>query len=541
MIRFSNISLVILFIFTLCFPAQAEEPNASTKQEQEQVVAGGNEPFTLNLNKTNQRTGEANSFQIVAEGNNNRPKYYLRTATELTLILGLTAAIYYSPEGRKRNENDWEYPFNRDTLKKKLFSLDTVRFDNNAADINLGHTGAGAYYYLIARGNGLNPLESFLCTFTASSLWETLGEIREVYSINDQIVTTMGGVVFGEVFHQLADYLRYGPKRSYWRNILSAVIDPGSAFNNWWNDFSRGPTVSRNLRPFSGKKARFDFYGGGEKIQEIQESVSGATFGIDTEIQKIPFFDQTGQVQNIYKDTVSTSVQIQYWGGKKKNPNDLLFRAKAVFGAYHLKDIRFDEKEGKVGYSFMIGPSSALDFRVINRPTGGGWISSFELLGPSLEAVFYEGGWKFRLGADLFGDFAMIQSQALREFRRKYGSEGLAGIQSKEGDKFYYYGMGISESLKFSAETGPLEISCFLKRGDFRDIRGRDLVEEKITRRIKLRDTLTEMEIKATYHWSESLALETYINRTRWASKADGLYFTERELHYGVRMRISFN
>lgn len=150
-----------------------------------------------------------------------KEKHYLRAALELTTVLGLTAGLYYSPEGRKRNENDWEYPFTWETFRKKLFFDDTVRFDNNAADINLGHAGAGAAYYLIARSNGLNAAESFGYTFAASSLWETLGEIREVYSINDQIVTTWGGLVYGETLHQISSYLRNGSIRSPLRNFFS--------------------------------------------------------------------------------------------------------------------------------------------------------------------------------------------------------------------------------------------------------------------------------------------------------------------------------
>ncbi|MEW6188298.1 MAG: DUF3943 domain-containing protein [Thermodesulfobacteriota bacterium] len=541
MIRFSNIALVFFILFILQVPSRAEEQNASSKQEQEHILRGENDTSALHPNKTDQRPGEGTPFQFPPEGITAQPKYYLRAATELVLALGVTAAIYYSPEGRKRNENDWQYPFNRETLKKKLFSLDTVRFDNNAADINLGHAAAGTGYYLLARGNGLNALESFIGTFAASSLWETLGEIREVYSINDQMVTTMGGVVFGEVLYQIGEYLRYGPVRSPWRNFLAAVFDPGTALNNWLNDFSPRRSGTKALPYHQGKKARFDIYAGGEQIKEVLESKGVVTFGLETEIQKNAFFDQPGQSRGLYKDTVLTLVQVQYWGGKKKNPDDLMLRTKAVFGAYHLKDIRDEAGVEKNGYSLMIGPSSALDFKVINRPQGGGWISNFELLGPSLEAVFYKGGWKFRVGADLFGDFAMIQSQALRQFRRKYGAEGLAGVQSKEGDKFYYYGVGLSESLRFSAAYGPLEVGGFLQRSDFKDLRGRDLVEEKITRRLTLRDTLTEMELKAAYRLRQDLTLETYVNRTRWASKAEGLYFSEREIHYGMRLRFSFN
>jgi len=468
-------------------------------------------------------------------------KHHLRTVLELTAVLGLTAALYYSPEGRKRNENDWEYPFTWDTFRKKVFFDDTVRFDNNAADINLGHVGAGTAYYLIARSNGLNAAESFAYTFGASSLWEILGEIREVYSINDQVVTSVGGLVFGETLYQLGRYLRFGPKRSPLRNFLASVLDPATAFNGWLNGFSSFGERDKQGRAGGIRQGRFELYGATVFLEEAKESVGAAAVGLETEVRKIPRWERPGEARTFYSDTVLTATRIEYSGNRKKNPNDFLLRAKTIFGGFRLKDLSVGESGEGAGYDFLIGPASALHMQVVNRPDGGGWIADFQVIGPALEAAFFYEGWRFRLSADLYGDFAMIQSKALKEFKRIYGSEGLAGIQQKEGDRYYYYGLGLSESLGLSAAYGPVEIGAWLRRSDFRDIRGRDLLEEKITRRPNLWDTQIEMELRAVLTLDEEWALEAYLNRARRACRADDIRFSEREISYGLRLRFFFS
>jgi len=477
---------------------------------------------------------------IFTEENQNQ-KYYLRAGIEIAVGLGLTTALYYTPEGRKRNEGDWMYPSNfLSTLKKKLSTSDALRFDDNSAPVNNGHVGAGAAYYLVARGNGLSVMESFLYTFAASAVWETFCEYREVISLNDQIVTSISGPALGEVFYQLGDYLRSGPKRSPLRNALANVFDPATSFNNWLNDLT--PRHRRNPSEFgfeSARKAKFEIFAGINKNRSAPGSVPGMTVGINTEINKIPFLDSPGQVKAIYPDTVFTKALIEYSRSKEKGMDDFLLETKAVLAAYYQKKIELDEEGEPKGYRFFVGPSSALEFRNKNRPNADDWLHTFHLLGPSMDLVIYHKGWRVYAGIDLYGDFAAVHSYALDDYKKMNGTAGLPGVQRRTDG--YYYGLGLSESLILSAAYGRFEMGSRLRRLDFINFNGRDQYEKQITKCLRLSDSLTEAEFWMAAKITKTTSVEAYLKRSGRVSEADSAKHTGYETHYGVRLRYTFN
>ena len=104
--------------------------------------------------------------------------------------------------------------FNRFVLKKDyaMISFDSMYknltnkwvWDQDEFSVNhIGHPYQGSFYYTAARSNGLNPWWSFLNTVAGSVTWELFCE-TETPSMNDLIVTTMGGFSLGEMLHRLS-------------------------------------------------------------------------------------------------------------------------------------------------------------------------------------------------------------------------------------------------------------------------------------------------------------------------------------------------
>src|SRR6185436_7240239 len=97
------------------------------------------------------------------------------------------------------NTRDWDLRWDGPSWKRKLTSLDAVRFDQNLFQTNaVSHTRAGVAHYQILRGNGFSAGASALGTFATSAIWEYLIEFKELVSLNDLIVNSVSGFAIGE-------------------------------------------------------------------------------------------------------------------------------------------------------------------------------------------------------------------------------------------------------------------------------------------------------------------------------------------------------
>ena len=98
-----------------------------------------------------------------------------------------------SATGPKPASRGRQYELTWEDQKKRLLELEGVRFDSNAFQTNWTHAYAGAIYYSLGRINNLGVGESFLLSAFSSLYWETVVEWKEVFSVNDTIVTDFGG------------------------------------------------------------------------------------------------------------------------------------------------------------------------------------------------------------------------------------------------------------------------------------------------------------------------------------------------------------
>jgi hypothetical protein len=101
--------------------------------------------------------------------------------------------------------------------------------DDNAFFVNqVGHPYQGTWSFTAARSAGLGFWGAVPFAFGASAAWELAGE-TERPALNDQVTTTVGGVVLGEILHRFAGVLR--AEGGAWREALAAVLSPMGALN----------------------------------------------------------------------------------------------------------------------------------------------------------------------------------------------------------------------------------------------------------------------------------------------------------------------
>jgi hypothetical protein len=126
-----------------------------------------------------------------------------------------------------------------DSIKTNLTS--TWIWDSDSFLFNHpGHPYQGGLYHAAARSNGFGFYESVVFNGLGSLTWELFGE-TDIPSLNDLIVTTSGGAVFGEMLHLL-----YLETRSVW---IGGLVSPIDMLNNavW----GKHPARTNNLYYFS--------------------------------------------------------------------------------------------------------------------------------------------------------------------------------------------------------------------------------------------------------------------------------------------------
>lgn len=109
-------------------------------------------------------------------------------------------------------------------------------WDDNTFMVNqFGHPYQGNNYFNAGRSNGLSFWESAPLAALGSLTWEYMGE-RHKPSLNDLVMTTMGGISLGEMFHRTAWLIR-DPRESgrgrLTREILATVFDPITGLNRF--------------------------------------------------------------------------------------------------------------------------------------------------------------------------------------------------------------------------------------------------------------------------------------------------------------------
>ena len=105
--------------------------------------------------------------------------------------------------------------------------------DNDQFSVNqFLHPYSGSIYYGFARSAGLTFWESFLYSAAGSFLWEMGGETTQP-SINDMIMTPIGGTFLGEPLFRMASLLLETDegRPGFWRELGAAIISPPTGFN----------------------------------------------------------------------------------------------------------------------------------------------------------------------------------------------------------------------------------------------------------------------------------------------------------------------
>ena len=388
------------------------------------------------------------------ENESPRKKNYMRAGIEIGVQLSAAMAIYYN--NLAFNQVDFDYSL-ASGLKGKFITGDAILFDDNDKGANGGHIGAGMSYYQTARSNGFNSLESALITFGSSAAWEVL-EYHEVFSINDQIMTPIGGYVIGEATYQIACALVQ--KESYGAKTLGYVINPNLGINHAMDKKFKGDKYA--AQP-DCKRPRWNDISlkiGLDKGQKAYEpnSNSDFLFGMQATVANLEGYNDEGRAQKIVYDTAITKMLAEVNGNQ--GLVDLKVVTQVMSAAYRQKNMKKEDNGQLRGYDVLIGVGSATTFYdrgTEEKSRNEDFFGTINIIGATAHANIHYNGFNIKADIGFYGDFAMVKSYSLQAYKDSRGgimSDQSAVMKRKE----YYWGYGASTLAAISISKGRFEV-----------------------------------------------------------------------------------
>jgi hypothetical protein len=435
-----------------------------------------------------------------------RKRNYLRAGVEIGVLLSAGMAVYY--KNLVYNEQDFDYGFT-DGLKEKFITGDALLYDDNDKWANYGHAFAGVLYHQVARTSGFNSLESLLIGMASSAAWEIM-EYHELFSINDQVITPVGGYVIGEALLQASCALisKNGIAPKIIGHTLSSPLGGNQILNNSqgkdkWDGFPdcKKPAFSEISIKLGVEE--------GQKPYDAKSSVNHH-IGFDSTVINIPEYAQVGKKQKLYYDAVKTKINIEHNGSN--GLQDLRIVAEVVAAAYYQKNIQRDGKYVK-GYEFSLGLASATTWNdrgsedpINDRPdTKEDFYGTINVLGASAFANLYYKGSVIRAEFAFYGDFTMVKSYALEQLKDSEGLEGQSSIIKKRG---YYWGTGHSVLGGISIEKGRWKVGYQAQRSSTSIINGRERNAAEVTRHDDFNDSIKIDRFYVQFKVTKSISIE---------------------------------
>jgi hypothetical protein len=354
------------------------------------------------------------------------------------------------------NKQDFDFARSFEGQWKRLASPAGHRFDDNDRYLNVGHAFMGATYYQIARAHGGTMLQSTLFNLGASTAWEVAVEHREVVSVNDQIVTGIGGVPIGEALFRASEVFARG-KPTVRNRILMGVLSP-MRLPAWL--LGDGP-VSSGQYDAHGLDAsvphRFDLAVGattgvaGSSQRDVDSAVV-ANGRLDLEVIATPlaYVQEDGEAGSRSASLRGGEISrfVVDWAGTtdRMRAFDLTART-TLFG-------RADSRRSmRGGAARVVGAASAFELAYNNAGGVDDFYSVAHLVGPSADFAWSRDRLALRAEASAYGDFAMVRPMAMGE--TPVAARGdMDGVKSTLRRFDYYYGWGGTAALRLEAQYG---------------------------------------------------------------------------------------
>jgi len=410
-----------------------------------------------------------------------------RAGLELAGVLALGAAWYEAEIDF--NGQDFDFERSWSSQWNKLIDGRGYRFDDNDRTTNIAHAFVGRTYHGIARTNHATMWQAVLFDLTASSLWESGIESQEVFSVNDTIVTGIGGISLGESAFQLGElFARSAPT---WRNrLLLTLFSPARAFLalTEGGPLPKAHSVDshgiaddcyhRFVLSAGGSFAATPVMGAATAAPSTAAATSASSFAahLDLELVNLRSYGREGATQRNLSGGEATGFSAGYEGTPERLDELTVAARTSLFGRFS-QNIVGDNSDRRGG-SLLLAASSAFDLGLTEGERTSDFVTAVHMIGPTADALIYRGPVTFRLSSDVYGDFAMVRPFALGPDTPE---SILTGGKSVLREHDYYYAMGLTAAARAEARYAGVRAGAAFEWSGYDSIQGLDRAQDAYT------------------------------------------------------------
>jgi len=475
-------------------------------------------------------------------------KKKLRAFLEFATLMGYSQARYWIKYSRFIE--DWQYELNWKDQKRRFFSTEALRFDSNAFYLNWTHAFAGMLYYEFARSNNLSWLQSTIYCAGGSLYWEYIVEWREIISVNDNIFTGIGGIALGESWFEMGRYFMNSSKPL---SRLFGWLNPFMKVNGWLDRKQALPPYFHAYNP--GAQDVYLFLGYRNSPTSASTGNTGnLAVSLHSRIITVAEYGLPGRIDQKFSSPFFSQLDFDFmFHGQTRE--ELGATAKIVpFGRF-----KQNISEDKKGYSLFYGLGSAFYLYVkrpvtdydaghmpVNRPEDFHFenprdfrdkLSAVHVIGPVFDGTYFSRPWSFRLRAEGYLSFGMINAWALNKYSVDNDVQGMKSTLTYYG---YYYALG--PALEYSAEIDYKDVRLhgFVSHQFYRSIQGIDRFQSSVVDDSVVRDSRWHSGLKLQYRLPRTDF--SLVGAVEWVRRWGKIHeFEDRNLEKRYYLGLKFN
>ena len=391
---------------------------------------------------------------------------------------------------------DRDFAIDAESQFSRVFLLDGLRFDSNQFSLNWSHVLAGATYYQFGRTNGQTWFYSWLMSVAGSTWWEIVGEPKEVISINDQIITGLGGFATGEPWYRIGHFLCH--QRGFLPRALG-FLNPAVKINHWLD--RRDPAAEtyvppgwHEMRLFAG--ARRIAAGGLAPATDVY-------FGFEARLLDLPEYGRPGAVRRAVDEPFISEISFDM-AARGGRAEETRFATRTVTWGRHVQRIAANGD----GYSLTVGLGSSFEL-FKKRPVAEydahpvpvrtdltkllldeprrftDKLALLHVAGPVVDLTLFRRGFRLRATVEASLDFGLVNALALNDYSLGHD---IAGLKTTVFYYGYYYGLGGSVSAAARLEWGGLRLRALASSGAWSSFDYLDRFAAAITNNARLED-----------------------------------------------------